>query len=114
MQNNHLKITKWGVNSYLSGVDTIKIGFVTRKNIKINTNHLISGFYDVDTNDLLKVTNFNKQIGWGIVKQIIDLVRGQPDGTFILMKTFATAGPKSVVRLYRLPGDAPVEEEEDY
>ena len=29
--NNHLKLTKWGVCSYLGGVSKIKIGFVTRK-----------------------------------------------------------------------------------
>lgn len=60
--NNHLKITKWGVQSYLAGVDNIKIGFVTRKNTKANNSHLITGIYDVKLQDILTVTNFSKQI----------------------------------------------------
>jgi translation initiation factor 3 subunit D len=60
--NNHLKITKWGVQSYLAGVDTIKMGFVTRTNTKSIANHTIVGFSDININDLLFNTNFNKQI----------------------------------------------------
>lgn len=60
LPNNFLKISKWGVQSYLSGVDNIKIGFVTRKNTKANNIHSIVGFYDVKVNDILNVTNFNK------------------------------------------------------
>lgn len=84
LQNNHLKLTKWGVNCYLAGVNKMKIGFVTRKNIKENNEHFISGFYDVNTDNLLKVTNFNKFIAWGIVKEVIELIRRQKeDGSFI-------------------------------
>jgi translation initiation factor 3 subunit D len=60
LPNNFLKISKWGVQSYLSGVDTIKIGFVTRKNTRSNSSHNIAGFYDVKLNDILNVTNFSK------------------------------------------------------
>jgi translation initiation factor 3 subunit D len=59
LPNNFLKITKWGVLSYLGGVENIKIGFVSRKNTKANDSHSILGFLDVKLNDLLNVTNFN-------------------------------------------------------
>jgi translation initiation factor 3 subunit D len=62
--NNHLKITKWGVQSYLAGVETVKIGFVTRNNIKSNAAHTIVGFSDISLNDLLFNTNFNKYIAY--------------------------------------------------
>jgi len=62
LPNNHLKLTKWGVLSYLGGVDNIKLGFVSRKNIKMNNSHVLSGFYDIKLNDLLSVTNFNRNI----------------------------------------------------
>ena len=62
LPNNHLKLTKWGVQSYLGGVETIKIGFVSRKNTKINNTHVLSGFYDIKLNDLLSVTNFNRKV----------------------------------------------------
>jgi translation initiation factor 3 subunit D len=113
LQNNHLKLTKWGVSSYLAGVEKIKIGFVTRKNIKSNSDHIVVGFYDVNSNDILQVTNFNKNIAWGIVRQLIELVRNQADGTFILMKMLATTGPKSMVKLYKIPGDAQEENDQE-
>ena len=62
LPNNFLKINKGGVQSYLAGVDSVKIGFVSRKTTKNNSAHVISGFYDVKLNDLLNVTNFNRQI----------------------------------------------------
>jgi translation initiation factor 3 subunit D len=62
LPNNHLKLTKWGVQSYLAGVDHLKIGFVSRKNTKNNSAHVLSGFYDIKLNDLLSVTNFSKQV----------------------------------------------------
>jgi translation initiation factor 3 subunit D len=65
--NNHLKITKWGVQSYLAGVDTIKIGFVTRSNVKSNAAHTVVGFSDVNLNDFLFNTNFNKNIAYVLV-----------------------------------------------
>jgi translation initiation factor 3 subunit D len=64
LPNNFLKISKWGVQSYLAGVENIKIGFVSRKITKSNSSHLITGFYDVKLNDLLNVTNFNRQTGY--------------------------------------------------
>jgi translation initiation factor 3 subunit D len=104
--NNHLKLTKWGVCSYLGGVSKIKIGFVTRKNVKENNEHLITGFYDIHTNDLLKITNFNKNIAWGIFKEIIDHIRRtKGDAYFILMKTLGSTTAKSMLKLYKVPED---------
>ena len=42
LKNNYLKLVKWGILSYLGGVKTIKIAFVTRENIDNNEKHLIS------------------------------------------------------------------------
>lgn len=63
LPNNYLKILKWGVQSYLAGVDTLKLAFVSRKNTKSNALHTIYGFYDVRLSDILSVTNFNKMTG---------------------------------------------------
>lgn len=62
LYNNHLKITKWGAQCYLAGVDNVKIGFVTRSNVKNNTAHNIAGFSDIKLSELLAVTNFNTKI----------------------------------------------------
>lgn len=60
MENNHLKLMKWAVQAYLAGASKIKIGFVTRKNTKEADTHSIVGFYDINIDEIIKYTNFNK------------------------------------------------------
>lgn len=60
--NNHLKLTKWAVQSMVAGASVVRIGFVTRKNLKDPNNHVIVGFYDIKTEELMNLTNFNKNV----------------------------------------------------
>lgn len=92
-------MTKWGVQSYLAGVDTVKIGFVTRKNIQNNQEHILVGFHDTEPHALLALANFNPRIAWGMISQIVEIMQNQPDGKYIIMKTLSTA--KQTVRIFR-------------
>ena len=104
LKNNYLKMTKWGILSYLGGVKKLKIAFVTRKDIKNNNKHVISTIYNLDTDDLLLLTNFSKNIAWGIFKEIISIIKNyKEDGNFILMKTFGETSAKSLLRLFKVP-----------
>lgn len=60
-----------------------------------------------------KFYNFFKNLffSWGIFKQIIEIVKNQQDGTFVLMKTLA--GPKPMVKLIKLPPNVTLEVEEE-
>ena len=60
LMNDYLKITKFAVQSYISGVEKMRIGFVSRANTKDNENHIINGFLDTETDQILSLTNFNK------------------------------------------------------
>jgi endonuclease III-like uncharacterized protein len=72
--------------------------------LKDNNNHIISGFYNIKTKELLKITNFNSSIAWGIFKDIIDFVKQtKEDSSFILMKTLGTTTAKSMLKLYLVP-----------
>ncbi len=33
MKNNNFRLSKWGVQAILAGVDRVKIGFVSRRNM---------------------------------------------------------------------------------
>ena len=104
LKNNYLKLAKWGILSYLGGVKTLKIAFVTRENIDNNEKHLISTIYSLNTDDLLLLTNFSRSIGWGIFKEIISIIKNyKEDGNFILMKTFGETSSKSLLRLFKVP-----------
>ena len=96
---NHLKLTKWGIQSYLADVDYVHLGFVSRKQEKNNKEHILYGFHQVDPKMLLTQLNFNYRVGWGIVRQIADNLQNAPDGQYVLMKTLA--GPKQLVKLFR-------------
>ena len=104
LKNNYLKLVKWGILSYLGGVKKLKIAFVTRKDIKNNHKHVISTIYNLGTDDLLLLTNFSKNIAWGIFKEIISLIQNyKEDGSFILMKTFGETSAKSLLKLFKVP-----------
>ena len=104
LKNNYIKLAKWGILSYLGGVKKLKIAFVTRKDINDNTNHVISTIYDLGTDNLLLLTNFSKNIAWGIFKEIISIIKNyKEDGSFILMKTFGETSAKSLLKLFKVP-----------
>ena len=104
LKNNHLKMAKWGILSYLAGVKKIKIAFVTRESIENNDKHLISTVYNLNTDDLLLLTNFSRSIGWGIFNEIISNIKNyKEDGNFMLMKTFGETSAKSLLKLYKVP-----------
>mmetsp|Transcript_30161 Transcript_30161/g.31367 ORF Transcript_30161/g.31367 Transcript_30161/m.31367 type:complete len:530 (+) Transcript_30161:1-1590(+) len=99
LTSNHLKLTKWGLQSYLGGIDYMNIGFVSRKDIKSNKEHILYGFHQVEPRTLLNHVNFNFYVGWGIVKQIAETLQSCQNGNYVLMKTLA--GPKQLVKLFR-------------
>ena len=111
LMNNYLKITKFAVQSYLAGVDKMKIGFVSRSNIKDKENHIINGFLDIDTDQILNLTNFNKVNAWGILKNIVDIINNQNDGTFLLLKSLASQKP--IIKLFKLPPETNIDEDEE-
>jgi hypothetical protein len=104
LKNNYLKMAKWGILSYLGGVKKLKIAFVTRENVENNEKHLISTIYNLNTDDLLLLTNFSRSCGWGIFNEIISIIKNyKEDGNFILMKTFGETSAKSLLKLFKVP-----------
>ena len=82
----------------------MKFAFVTRKDVKNNQEHQISTIYNLGTDDLLLLTNFSKNIAWGIFMEIISIIKDyKEDGSFILMKTFGETSAKSLLKLFKVP-----------
>ncbi len=104
LKNNYIKLAKWGILCYLGGVKKLKIAFITRKDTKNNDKHVISNIYNLDLDDFLLLTNFNKSIAWGMFKEIISIIQNyKEDGSFILMKTFGETSTKSLLKLFKVP-----------
>ena len=50
------------------------------------------------------LTNFSRNIAWGIFKEIISIIKNyKEDGSFILMKTFGESSSKSLLKLFKVP-----------
>lgn len=99
LKNNNNKFSKWTNQAILAGVDTIKLGFVSRANFKDNTKHTILGVSSYRPQDLAAQINLSTGNGWGIVKSYIDIINSEEDGKFVILKHPNT--PKLTV--YKVP-----------
>ncbi|KAL8759457.1 MAG: hypothetical protein Q9199_000762 [Rusavskia elegans] len=108
MKNNSCKLARWTVQSILAKADVMKLGFVSRTTPKAADRHVILGVMGYDPRKFAEQMNLNLSNGWGIVRTIIDMVRGMKDGKYVLVKD----PNKSLLRLYEVPVGT-FEEEDD-
>lgn len=106
-KNNHCKVGKWVCQAMIGGVENIKIGFVTRNSPDNNERHSILNIQTFKVRDLGNQIGLREDNAWGIVRAILDLVMGQPDGKYTLVKDPV----KPEIKLFNIPAEE--EEEED-
>lgn len=83
---------------------------MSRATPKSNDRHVILGVVGYDPRKFAEQMNLNLSNGWGIVRTIIDMVRGMKEGKYVLVKD----PNKSLLRLYEVPpGSFEDVEEED-
>lgn len=114
MKNNSCKLARWTTQAILAKADVMKLGFVSRANPKDHGRHVILGVIGYKPRDFAAQMNLSLSNQWGIVRTIIDMCLGMPEGKYVLVKD----PNKPVLRLYEVPIDAfdePIEEkiEED-
>jgi translation initiation factor 3 subunit D len=100
LARNHIKLSRWAVQSYLAGVDNIKLAYIARKNLNVNTEHTLYGFQDIQPIKLLQFTNFNEGVGWGMIRQLYDILKEANDGLYVLAKVLH--GTNQLVRIYKI------------
>ncbi|ODH45157.1 eukaryotic translation initiation factor 3 subunit D [Paracoccidioides brasiliensis] len=116
MKNNSCKLARWATQAILAKADTMKLGFVSRANPKSASAHIILGVVGYKPREFAAQMNLNLSNGWGIVRTIVDLVRGLEHDDeeendmhkFVLVKD----PNKPVIRLYQIPVNT-FEEDED-
>lgn len=109
MKNNSFKLARFAVQSILAGADNMKLGFISRTNPLDPYRHTILGTSWFKPRELATQMAYNLSNGWGIVRTIIDMVRAQPAGRFVLAKD----PNKQVVRFFRVPWDFDQQDEEE-
>lgn len=132
MKNNSCKLARWTVQAILGRADVMKLGyvsyppspvlppipqspkltstsFVSRTTPKSNDRHVILGVVGYDPRKFAEQMNLNLNNGWGIVRTIIDMIRGMnKDGKYVLVKD----PNKNLLRLYEVPAGTFEEEDE--
>jgi translation initiation factor 3 subunit D len=119
LKNNAAKLARWTAQSLMAGVDSMKIGFISRMTPTDPTKHLILGVNTVKPRDLAMQINLSEKNMWGIVKTVVDMIMSKEPGKYLLVRD----PNKPVVRLYKVPmstfeesedeGEDESEEEED-
>ena len=108
MKNNAYRLARYVSDCLISACDEIKVGFVSRVNVKNSYKHavLMCKTYDVKTwSDSINV----KPRGlWGSLKVTIDRLRALDDGHYLLLRD----PNKPTIHVYAVPADAFVGEGE--
>ncbi|KAK5940767.1 hypothetical protein PMZ80_007184 [Knufia obscura] len=105
MKNNSCKLARWATQAILAKADQMKVGFVSRTNPKNAQNHVVLGVMGYKPREFASQMNLSLSNGWGIVRTIVDLIRGMAgdeedgDKKYVLVKD----PNKSVIRLYEVP-----------
>ncbi|CBK23546.2 uncharacterized protein [Blastocystis hominis] len=100
MKNNNYRLSKWGVQAVLAGVDLVKIGYVSRRKMDdINSGHVILGVQNFSLETFKKQIMLNEQNMWAVVEYFVKLLSKEENGHYILMKDPL----KGFIRVYRVP-----------
>jgi len=71
MKNNHNKLAKWTAKTFMSGADQLKLGYVTRVNPRVNTQHQILLTQRYKAQDFANLMGIKPLVLWGTLSKII-------------------------------------------
>merc|ERR1712050_563811 len=77
-------------------------------NVKDSSRHVILGTQQFKPAEFASQINLSMDNAWGVVRCVVDLVRAQKDGKYLIVKD----PNKSVIRLYDIP-DSTFEDSDD-
>lgn len=115
MKNNSCKLARWTTQAVLAQADGMKLGFVSRANPRSAAGHVVLGVVGYKPREFATQMNLNLGNGWGIVRTIVDRIRGldADEPADAVKKYVLVKDPnRSVLRLYSVPATAFEEDDE--
>jgi len=110
LKNNASKLARWTAQAILAGAQQLKLGFVTRTNMKDPmAGHQILGVHTYNPAEFAHQINLTQHNLWGIFKHLIDICMDLEEGTYVLLKD----PNKGLLRLYSVPEGTLEEEKVD-
>lgn len=105
MKNNLNKLSQWTCRALLAGSQAIKIGFVSRVSPKDEKNHQIISVVTHSPAQFAKQLNFSENMGWGIIKSLVNVFSELDDGKFVILRE----PNQQALSIYAVPDDATFE-----
>lgn len=109
VKNNSGKFAKWVAQSLLSGVDLMKVGYVSRVTASNPYDHVLLATQIFKPKELATQINLTLANVWGIVKMMCDILLKKEDGKYVILKDPS----KPVIRVYAVPMNTFEEEYEE-
>mmetsp|Transcript_15544 Transcript_15544/g.60803 ORF Transcript_15544/g.60803 Transcript_15544/m.60803 type:complete len:535 (-) Transcript_15544:38-1642(-) len=102
LKNNSNKLCRWASQALIAGTDQFILGFISRAHPRDNHNHVILGTQQYFPEEFAGQINVRPSNMWGIIKTLVDLFMGLPEGKYLMLKD----PEKLLATLYRVPQDA--------
>jgi translation initiation factor 3 subunit D len=102
MKNNNAKLARWTAETILSGADEFRLGFVSRMYPKDSYKHIVLMSKRFEPKAFAQSINVKISNLWGVLKVVLEGLRKQEDGTYLLMKD----PNKACLNLFSIPPNA--------
>ncbi len=101
LKNNAAKVARWTAAALFSGVDLLKLGYVSRATWKSAKAHVLLGTQAVKPKDFAAQMNLSMEAGWGAVRALVELCAAKcvEEGAYVLIRD----PNKPQLRLYAVP-----------
>jgi len=109
IKNNSYKFARWIAQCWLSGAETLKLGFACRVSQDDSFHHDIVSVQSHQVANLADQSSFREPNAFGVLRHIIDTVRRAEDGKYLLIKD----PQKASLRIYQVPMDSFEDDDDD-
>jgi translation initiation factor 3 subunit D len=101
MKNNTSRVVRAMAETFLSGADSVRLGWLTRLSARDNTRHVLLGVSTYEPKLLSSAVRVLRSELWSTLRTVLDFINEQDDGKFIL----ARDPMRPVIRLYAVNND---------
>eukprot|EP00276_Gloeochaete_wittrockiana_P015783 CAMPEP_0184349412 /NCGR_PEP_ID=MMETSP1089-20130417/32503_1 /TAXON_ID=38269 ORGANISM="Gloeochaete wittrockiana, Strain SAG46.84" /NCGR_SAMPLE_ID=MMETSP1089 /ASSEMBLY_ACC=CAM_ASM_000445 /LENGTH=559 /DNA_ID=CAMNT_0026681583 /DNA_START=22 /DNA_END=1701 /DNA_ORIENTATION=+ len=109
LRNNSFKLALFCARAFISGADSLLLGFVARQSPKDPKMHSVLGVQKYKPDEFATQINWSINNGWGIIKALVENCMELPEGKYLLLKEPS----KPLIRVYSVPANAFEQDEEE-
>lgn len=109
LKSNANKLAMWTIRAILAGAEKMLFGFVTRGQVKNNTQHTVLATQSYKTMEFARQIALRTSSMFGILKDLVDRLMDMPEGRYVLLRD----PNKNAVKVFKVPSNAFEKEREE-